>query len=86
MPRTMKVADACNRDVDVLLPEGAPFAGKTVRDLEQSGEGDVSVAAVIREKFRRYVPAAHWTLYAGDILVLRLRRPRLPTSCRRWAG
>jgi di/tricarboxylate transporter len=55
---------------EVLLPEGSPFAGKTVRELEESGEGDVSVAAVIREEFRRYVPAAHWTLYAGDILVL----------------
>ncbi len=55
---------------EVLLPADSPFAGKTVRDLEETGEGDVSVAAVIREEFRRYVPAAHWTLYPGDILVL----------------
>ena len=55
---------------EALLPENSPLAGKTVRDLEALGEGEVDVVAVIREKNRRYVPGAHWTLFAGDILVL----------------
>jgi di/tricarboxylate transporter len=52
------------------LPEGSPVAGKTVAQLEDLGEGDVSVTTVIRERFRRYAPASHWTLHPGDVLIL----------------
>lgn len=55
---------------EVRLPETSPFAGKTVADLEAFGEGDVTVAAIIRERHRRYVPSGHWVLFAGDVLVL----------------
>jgi di/tricarboxylate transporter len=55
---------------EVRLPAASPYAGKTVRDLEALGDGDVTVVAIIREEYRRYIPAGHWTLYAGDILVL----------------
>ncbi|MFC7334663.1 SLC13 family permease [Rhodocista pekingensis] len=56
--------------MEVRLPEGSPFVGRTVRQLEDEGEGDVTVAAVVREGFRRYVPHGHWTLLADDILLL----------------
>jgi di/tricarboxylate transporter len=59
-----------NYHVEVLLPEGSPLVDKTVKDLEDIGGGDVTLAAIIREKNRRYTPASHWVLYAGDILVL----------------
>ena len=52
------------------LPEGSPMVDKTVADLEALAQGDVSVVAIIRENNRRYVPSGHWTLYAGDLLVL----------------
>jgi di/tricarboxylate transporter len=55
---------------EVRLPPDSPYVGKTVRDLEALGEGDVTVAAVIREEYRRYIPAAYWRLFEGDILVL----------------
>ncbi|WP_207483413.1 SLC13 family permease [Arenibaculum pallidiluteum] len=55
---------------EVRLPAGSPFVGRTVYDLETAGEGDVTVAAIIREKVRRYVPSGHWTLFADDLLVL----------------
>ena len=55
---------------EVRLPETSPFAGKTVADLEAFGEGDVTVAAIIRERHRRYVPSGYWVLFAGDVLVL----------------
>ncbi len=55
---------------EVRLPETSPFVNKTVADLEAFGEGDVTVAAVIRERHRRYVPSGHWVLFAGDVLVL----------------
>ncbi|HEX5325215.1 MAG TPA: SLC13 family permease [Acetobacteraceae bacterium] len=33
-------------------------------------EGDITVSAIIREHDRRYIPSAHWTLFAGDVLLL----------------
>jgi di/tricarboxylate transporter len=56
---------------EVRLPGASPYAGKTVRDLEALGDGDVTVAAIIRENHRRYIPAGFWPLFAGDILVLK---------------
>jgi di/tricarboxylate transporter len=55
---------------EVRLEVGSPFVGKTVRDLEALGDGDVTVAAIIREGYRRYIPAGYWPLLEGDILVL----------------
>jgi di/tricarboxylate transporter len=55
---------------EVRLPPESPYVGKSVRDLEDLGEGDVTVAAIIREKYRRYVPSGHWELFADDVLVL----------------
>jgi len=59
-----------NYQTEVRLPEENPLVGKTVADFEALGEGDVSVAAILRENNRRYVPSAHWMLFAGDILVV----------------
>lgn len=55
---------------EVRLPPESPLVGKTVEDLETLGEGDVTLAAIIRETNRRYVPSGHWVLYADDILIL----------------
>ncbi len=55
---------------EVRLPAASPYVGKTVRDLEALGDGDVTVAAIIREGYRRYIPAGYWPLFEGDILVL----------------
>ena len=52
------------------MPPGSPLEGRTVHDLEALGEGNVSIIAVVREGFRRYVPAGHWVLYGEDILVV----------------
>ena len=49
----------------------ATFAGEiTVGAFESLGEGDISVAAILREGTRRYVPAEDWRLYPGDVLVV----------------
>ncbi|MGE0747618.1 MAG: SLC13 family permease [Rhodospirillales bacterium] len=55
---------------EVTVPAGSPMIGKTVADLEALAEGEVTVAAIIREKFRRYEPMSHWVLFEGDVLVL----------------
>ncbi|NOG71260.1 SLC13 family permease [Roseicella sp. DB1501] len=56
---------------EARLPEGSPLVGKSVAELEARSEGEVTVMAILREGDHRYVPAGHWTLYAGDLLVLR---------------
>src|SRR5690606_17140518 len=56
---------------EASLPAGSDYVGKTVRDLEALGDGDVTVAAIIREGYRRYIPAGYWRLFEGDILVLK---------------
>jgi di/tricarboxylate transporter len=52
------------------IPADSPYVGRTVAELEELGEGDLTVSAIIRENYRRYVPSGHWTLFADDVLVL----------------
>ncbi|HEX2559213.1 SLC13 family permease [Phenylobacterium sp.] len=62
---------------EVYLPEGSPFVGRTVADLERLSEGEAQVTGLIRERFRRYTPAADWALQAEDVIVLRGDAPAL---------
>ncbi len=55
---------------EARLPPGSPLADRTVGDLEALGDGNIVVSAIIREGHGRYVPGRHWTLYAGDLLIL----------------
>ncbi len=55
---------------EARLPAGSPYVGRSVAELEALGDGEVAVGAIIRENYRRYVPWGHWTLFAGDVLVL----------------
>ena len=56
---------------EALAPQDWRFAGRTVTELEDATDGDMTVLSIIREGDRRYVPAGHWTLYEGDRLVVR---------------
>ncbi|WP_207540032.1 SLC13 family permease [Sabulicella rubraurantiaca] len=56
---------------EARLGADSPFAGRTVGELETEVEGEVHVAAIVREEGRRYFPAGHWRLHPGDQLVLR---------------
>jgi len=56
---------------EARLSAASPAAGRTVADLERMGDGVVRVAAVVRERFRRYVPTPDWLLRAGDVVLLR---------------
>ncbi|MDQ6628234.1 MAG: SLC13 family permease [Pseudomonadota bacterium] len=42
----------------------------TVADFEALGEANISVAGILREGKRRYVPAEDWRLYADDVLIV----------------
>jgi di/tricarboxylate transporter len=55
---------------EARLPEGSPLVNRTVGDLEALGDGNVVLSAIIREGDHRYIPARHWVLYAGDLLLL----------------
>ena len=55
---------------EVRLPGSSSWVGKSVRELEALGDGGVTVAAIIREGYRRYIPAGYWPMFEGDVLVL----------------
>ena len=55
---------------EAVLPAGSPLVDKTVAELEKLTDDAVTVVAIVRENWRRYVPASHWVLYADDVLVL----------------
>ncbi|WP_448203277.1 SLC13 family permease [Azospirillum sp. sgz302134] len=66
-----------NYGSEMRLPADSPFVGRTVRDLEALAEAEAKVIGLIRERFRRYVPDAHWTLLSDDVVVLEGDAPAL---------
>jgi di/tricarboxylate transporter len=79
--RGARLPETAFRVEDVMaearLPAETPFVGRTVAELEDLAEGDVTVAAIIRESSRRYVPSGHWRLFPDDVLVLEGDPPAL---------
>jgi di/tricarboxylate transporter len=56
---------------EARLTPDSPAAGQTVADLERMGDGDVEVATVVRERYRRFVPTPDWRLREDDVVLLR---------------
>jgi di/tricarboxylate transporter len=56
---------------EVVIPEKASVAGKTVKDLENFGENEIEVVTILRTGSQRhYAPRGSVALKAGDILIL----------------
>jgi di/tricarboxylate transporter len=55
---------------ELRLAEGSPFAGRTVREVEELAGGEIAITGIIREEYRRYVPSGSWSLYPDDVLVI----------------
>ncbi|MDB5363491.1 MAG: family permease [Rhodospirillales bacterium] len=55
---------------ELLVTEGSPLVGQTVSALEAMGDGDLTVAAVIRGERQRAMPPAHWEFVAGDLIAV----------------
>jgi di/tricarboxylate transporter len=55
---------------EARVPEGSVSTGRSIAELEGLGEGRISVATVIRERFRRFLPTPGWQIQAGDVLLL----------------
>jgi len=56
--------------IEAQVVPGSASVGRTVAELEQLGDGDVTVAGIIRERFRRFEPTPRWRLEAEDIVLL----------------
>ncbi|MDH3474040.1 MAG: SLC13 family permease [Rhodospirillales bacterium] len=56
---------------EARLPEGSPYVGRRLVDLEALGQGDASVVALERRGDPMLAPSAYLSLQAGDILILR---------------
>ena len=55
---------------ELRVTAGSPLVGQTVAALEAMGEGELTVAAVIRDGRRRAMPPAHWELIADDLVAI----------------
>src|SRR5262249_40728975 len=55
---------------EVTIPQDSPIVGKTVRELEQAGEDEVELIALMRGSQHRIQPAAALALKADDIIIL----------------
>jgi di/tricarboxylate transporter len=72
--RPFEIADYAT---EVRVREGSRLVGKTVADLEHLADAEITVVALIRSDDQRYVPAANWSLNAGDVLMLQADPERL---------
>lgn len=55
---------------EARVPEGSPFVGRSVAEIEALAEDGLRISTIIRERFRRHVPTPDQTLQAGDVLLL----------------
>src|SRR5690606_29377727 len=55
---------------EVSVPEKSDIAGKTVKDLEALGDGEIEVIALLRRRQRNSAPSGNMKLREGDILIL----------------
>jgi di/tricarboxylate transporter len=56
---------------EARVPAQSSAIGQTVAAIEALAEGDVQIAGIVRERYRRYVPTPNQTLQPDDILLLR---------------
>ncbi len=86
IPRDRKAQPTADKQFEIddylseaVIPSGSPFVGKTVRQVEERGDGAVAVTAIIREGNRRYLPNGEWMLFEKDVLVLQADPAMLKT-------
>jgi di/tricarboxylate transporter len=60
--------EAYSTELRVPAAPGSPDL--TVKAFEELAEGEASIAAILREGRRRYIPSEDWRLYPGDVLVV----------------
>ena len=64
--------DLENYTTELHVPAGSPLVGKRVRDLEEYGDGELGVVAIVRgPDGGRLVPTPEWRIQAEDLLTVR---------------
>jgi di/tricarboxylate transporter len=56
---------------EIKVDEGSNFIGKTIRDVERTVDGDLSIMGLLRSGYRNLAPSGRLKVREGDILVLR---------------
>lgn len=56
---------------EATVEENSTFIGKTIREIEQTIEGDVYIVGLLRSGFRTLVPSGRLKIRAGDVLVIK---------------
>ncbi len=56
---------------EALVASHSTAVGRTVAEIEGKLEGDVEIAGIVRERFRRYIPTPNTRLHENDVLLLR---------------
>jgi di/tricarboxylate transporter len=55
---------------ELRVGPGSSFAGRRVAELEDAAGGAVTVVAIVRDEYRRYVPGGSWAVLPNDLLVV----------------
>ena len=55
---------------ELRVGSGSSFAGRRVAELEDAAGGAVTVVAIVRDEYRRYVPGGSWAVLPNDLLVV----------------
>lgn len=55
---------------EARVPPDSPLIGRTVAQVQALGDAQVRLAAIIRERFRRFFPSPERQVLAGDVLLL----------------
>ncbi|MBM3617032.1 MAG: SLC13 family permease [Alphaproteobacteria bacterium] len=56
---------------EVRVAEGSSFIGMTLREMEESIEGDISVVGIVREKQRKLMPSRRTQVKVEDFLMVK---------------
>lgn len=55
---------------EVTVPEEASVIGKTIGELEKSTEGEITIAGLIRDHYRRLIPSHRMKVQENDVLIV----------------
>jgi len=55
---------------ELRVGSGSSFAGRRVAELEDAAGDAVTVVAIVRDEYRRYVPGGSWAVLPNDLLVV----------------
>jgi di/tricarboxylate transporter len=55
---------------ELKVEPDSPLVGRTVAEIEEAAHGDVTVTAIVRDEYRRYVPGGSWAVLPHDLVVV----------------